>query len=69
MYINRVIIPDEKVKIRISGSHLLVKVLYKCGVITTDRVTRHRVIEIGLTVEAITAAEITVAAMISLMNF
>ena len=69
MYINSVIIPDEKVRIRIRGSQLLVRVLCKYLVIRIDEIIRQVAIEIGFTVEIATIVTRAIVAEISLCIF
>ncbi len=57
---NKVIIPDEKVRIKIRGTHLLVMFLYKYGVKVIEMMTRHTAIEIGFIIDIIIVASITV---------
>jgi hypothetical protein len=60
VYINRVIIPEENVRITISGSQLLVMFLYKYGVVKIEIAIRVTARVIGLIVVSVVMIRRTV---------
>jgi len=51
VYKNSVIIPEEKVRIRTKGTHLLVRFLYRYGVSRIDATISETAMEIGFVAE------------------